>query len=287
MAFAWQNSPFGVQRRGTWITPGPPPGPVLFCEPADRRMRAELAGCTLADSDDAVILHETARYPVAYFPREHVRSDLLVDSNHTTRSEHLGVARHWTIRMAERTAVNGAWSYEQPPEAAAPLAGRMAFAWRAIDRWFEEDEEILGHAADPYHRIDIRNSRRHVVVRAGSVVIADTTRSLLVLESGFAPRFYVQAHDIREGPLIEQSTRTFCPYKGVAHYYTVATGTERLAAAAWAYPDPLPESSRLRGHVSFDAEVVDVEVDGKPLRPRAGQTVDPQGTDHDLTWTTE
>ena len=57
--------------------------------------------------------------------------------------------------------------------------------------FYEEDDRILGHAADPYHRIDIRRTSRHLRVRAGDRVIADTASPLVLYESGFAPRWYV------------------------------------------------------------------------------------------------
>ena len=39
-----------------------------------------------------------------------------------------------------------------------------------MDAFYEEDERIVGHAADPYHRIDIRQTSRHLVVRDGDRV---------------------------------------------------------------------------------------------------------------------
>lgn len=56
----------------------------------------------------------------------------------------------------------------------------------------------------------------------------------------------------------------------------------RLAAAAWSYPDALPESARLAGYVSFDPGLTQVSPDGGPLRPAAYQEVVSSGTDRDL-----
>ena len=67
----------------------------------------------------------------------------------------------------------------------------------AMDAFYEEDERILGHAADPYHRIDIRRTSRHLVVRAGERIVADTTQPLVLYESGFAPRWYVPRAVVR------------------------------------------------------------------------------------------
>ena len=101
----------------------------------------------------------------------------------------------------------------------------MAFAWRAMDAFYEEDERIVGHAADAYHRIDIRSTSRHLVVRDGEQVIADTQHPLALYESGFAPRWYVPRDDIDESALKPVEGQTFCPYKGVASYYDVAAAT--------------------------------------------------------------
>src|SRR6202012_5725698 len=99
------------------------------------------------------------------------------------------------------------------PQQTAILYGRLAFAWRAIDAFYEEDERIVGHAADAYHRIDIRSTSRHLVVRDGDQVIADTKHPLALYESGFAPRWYVAREDIAASALIPVEGQTFCPYK--------------------------------------------------------------------------
>ena len=112
----------------------------------------------------------------------------------------------------------------------------VAFAWRAMDAFFEEDERILGHAADPYHRIDIRRSSRHLVVQDGDQVVADTQTRLLY-ESGFAPRWYVPRADIVVDALQLVEEQTFCPYKGIASYYNVGDARN----AAWSYRAPVEE----------------------------------------------
>ena len=53
--------------------------------------------------------------------------------------------------------------------------------------FYEQDERILGHAADKFIRIDIRQSSRNLVVQYGDRIIADTRRPLALYESGFAP----------------------------------------------------------------------------------------------------
>ncbi len=140
------------------------------------------------------------------------------------------------------------------------MTGLVAFVWEAMDAFFEEDEQVYGHAGDPYHRVDVRASRRHVVVRAGDVLVAETRRALVVFETRFAPRWYIPRDDVDTAKLQRHERQTLCPYKGIAHYFDVVTD-ERRSAAAWSYPKTLPESSRLTGYLSFDLEQLEV-----PLR---------------------
>jgi uncharacterized protein (DUF427 family) len=125
-------------------------------------------------------------------------------------------------------------------------------------------------------------SSRQVTVRLDGQVIARTRAPLAVYETGFAPRWYLPPHDISPGALEDDPRRTLCPYKGIAHYFDVVAAGQRVPAAAWSYPEALPESARLRGYVSFDPGQLDVSVDAERLLPAAHQQVVPAGTDRDL-----
>ena len=118
-----------------------------------------------------------------------------------------------------------------------------------MDAFYEEDERIMGHAADSYHRIDIRQSSCNLVVRHGDRVIADTRRPLVLYESGFAPRWYVERTEIDEPALTPVEHRTFCPYKGLCSYYDI--GDARLAA--WSYPDAYTQVGRIANPGVFRA----------------------------------
>ena len=65
---------------------------------------------------------------------------------------------------------------------------------------------------------------------------------------GFTPRWYVQRADIDEFALSPVKLQTFCPYKGLCNYYTIADA--RLAA--WSYPDAYTEVRRISNLVSFE-----------------------------------
>ncbi len=159
------------------------------------------------------------------------------------------------------------------------LRDRVAFAWHAMDAFYEEDDRILGHAADAYHRIDIRQTSRELTVRAGDEVIAESRRPLVLYESGFAPRWYVPREDVNEGALEPVQRQTFCPYKGLCSYYDIGDSHQ----AAWSYRDAYRQVARISDLISFEPDKLTVLIDGVQLRLEPGQHVVAHGPDRDLT----
>jgi uncharacterized protein (DUF427 family) len=279
MGLSWQQGPLASGSIGRFLVPDPLPERLLYAEPLRRRMRVRFAGAWIADSEDVVLLHEPDRYPVAYFPLIDVASDVLQPAGHTTQHRDLGATTWYTVQAGESRKQRAAWQHTGLPAHAGELKGRVAFAWRAMDAFYEEDERIVGHAADMYHRIDIRQASRNLTVRSGDLVIADTTRPLALYESGFAPRWYVPRADIDQSALTPAEGQTFCPYKGLCSYYDVP-GVRR---AAWSYENAWTEVERVSGMVSFEPDKVEVRLDGIELRLEPGQLVIPHGPDRDLT----
>src|SRR5271155_5655591 len=138
-----------------------------------------------------------------------------------------------------------------------------------MEAFYEEDGRIVGHAADAYHRIDIRTTSRHLVVRHRGRVIADTSHPLALYESGFAPRWYVPRTDVDFSALTPVKDQTFCPFKGICSYYDIAG----VKGAVWSYEDAWPEVGEIRGMVSFEADKVEVYLDEVRMRLEPGQTV--------------
>ena len=198
MGLAWQQGPLAPGSVGRFLVPDPLPQRLLFAEPLRRRMRVRFGGDWIADSESAVLLHEPGRYPVAYFPRADIAANALEHSEHISEHRDLGKTRWYVVRAGDQAAARGAWEHTELPAHARELEGHVAFAWRAMDAFYEEDERIVGHAADTYHRIDIRQTSRDLVVRSGERVIAETRRPMVLYESGFAPRWYVAREDADE-----------------------------------------------------------------------------------------
>src|ERR1700744_2828325 len=182
MGLSWQQGPRAAGANGRFLVPGPLPERLLYAEPVRRRMRVRFAGTWVADSEDVVLLHEPGRYPVAYFPLGDIGDGVLDPGEHTTRHRDLGLTAWYGVKAGGRSTPRAAWQHTWLPAHESELKGRAAFAWRAMDAFYEEDERIVGHAADAYHRIDIRQASRHLVVRAGGRDVADTTRPLALYE---------------------------------------------------------------------------------------------------------
>jgi uncharacterized protein (DUF427 family) len=254
------------------------PKRLLYAEPLRRRMRARFGGTWIADSEHVLLLFEPSRYPVAYFPETDISPNTLQRTEYTTRHHDLGLTSWYTVKAGEHSAVRGAWQHIELPNYASEFQGRVAFAWPAMDAFYEEDERIIGHAADNYHRIDIRHTSRRLVVRHHDRIIADTKGPLALYESGFAPRWYVPRADIDGSALTAVEKQTFCPYKGICSYYDIGDAL----SAAWSYREAYPEVGRISDLVSFEPDIISVQLDGTQLHLEPGQTVFPHGPDRDL-----
>jgi uncharacterized protein (DUF427 family) len=279
MGLSWQQGPLSTKAIGRFLVPETLPQRLLYAEPLRRRMRVRFGETWIADSEQVVLLFEPGRYPVAYFPEADIQPGVLERMDHTTQHTDLGPTSWYLVKAGEHSAPRAAWQHTSLPDHASELRGRVAFAWRAMDAFYEEDERIVGHAADPYHRIDIRQTSRKLVVSHRDRVIADTTRPVVLYESGFAPRWYVPRDDIDASALVLAKNETFCPYKGICSYYDI----DDARLAAWSYLETYPEVGRIANFISFEPDIVTVHLDGKQLHLEPGQAVLPHGPDRELT----
>lgn len=195
-----------------------------------------------------------------------------------------GEAFYYTITAGSTVVENGAWYYPSPLEHAPDgLAGLVAFYFNKMDRWMEEDEEIVGHPRDPYHRIDVIPTGDHLRFLKRGELIAETSRAMALFETNLPTRWYLPVEDV-VATLEPSDTHTICPYKGTASYHTVRLpdGTAHKDLV-WYYPEPLAEATRIAGLVCFYNERVEIERDGvaleRPASPwSAGRAADPAVT---------
>ena len=269
MALTAANGPFSRQPLGRFNIDIDRSTSVLFWEPVPQRVRAIVADETVADSTRMMLLHETGHLPVYYFPEDDVRADLLERSSRTTECPHKGTARYWSVRVRDRHVPDAIWAYPDPIEPAAFLAGYVALEWDAFDEWFVEDEQAFGHPRDPYARIDVYRTTRHVRVLRDGEVLADSRRAKVLFETVLPPRYYLPAEDVRTELLEPSGTKSRCAYKGSASYWHVRVGDRLVDDLVWSYPDPQHDGEPVRDLFCFFNERVDLELDGEiQQRPR-------------------
>jgi uncharacterized protein (DUF427 family) len=235
-------------------------------ETGQKRVRAYLAGQLVADTIAPVLVWEHDYYPQYYFADEHVRAEL-VPTGQQAHFPSRGPAEVLDVRVDGVVASGAAIRYDNPevPE----LSGLVKLRWDAMDVWLEEDEPIQVHPRDPYKRVDVLGSSRHVEVYLDGVKVADSTQPRILFETGLPPRYYLPLSDVQMQLLRSSETTSRCPYKGTASYWSLEVNGRRHDDLVWTYPAPLPESHKVAGLVCFYNEKVDLVIDGVPQeRPK-------------------
>jgi uncharacterized protein (DUF427 family) len=253
-------------------------------QPTEKRVRATAGEDTVVDSTRAVLVWEPRRVVPSYaVPVEDVYADLVPVSPeqgtpggsdapaspvlhpgipfgvHSTEGQPLAL----DVGGARREGVAFRLADED-------LAGHVVLDFEGFDAWYEEDEPIVSHPRDPFHRVDVRRSSRHVRIELDGTVVAESSRPSVVFETNLPVRFYLPREDVR-ADLRPSEKRTRCAYKGEASYWSLDAGGRHHENRAWSYEAPLEDAVALTGLVAFFDELVDVTVDGERReRPRTG-----------------
>ncbi|WP_028266313.1 DUF427 domain-containing protein [Arthrobacter sp. MA-N2] len=257
--------------------------PQLRYEPTAKRVRASLGGNTVVDTLQAWLVWEPRRItPIFAVPEAELRAELVPSgaptgdvAEHPVRlsadsppslDPRTGFGRHTTtgeqfdVVTGTTTAPGAAFRLDDPALAGYVVLDFAAFQWR------EDDEEIIGHPRDPFHRVDIRASSLDVEVSLEGVTLASTNGAQLLYETFLPVRYYIPPGDVRLDLMEESSERTVCPYKGEASYWTYP-GSEAGTNVAWSYDRRFRDAAQIHGLLSFFNERVDLTVDGV-LQPR-------------------
>jgi uncharacterized protein (DUF427 family) len=225
-------------------------------------VRAYLAGELVVDSIRPLYVWESPHYPTYYFLAEDVRADLRARGDETKHSPSRGEAVVCDVATAHGLAAGAALRYVDARVDA--LQDLIRFDWSAFDSWFEEDEEVFTHARDPFTRVDILQSSRHVRVDVDGTTVAESRAPRLLFETSLPVRYYLPKPHVRMELLEPTDTVTHCPYKGAAEYWAVRIAEQLHQDLAWSYRAPLPESSKIAGLVCFWNDRVELYVDGVP-----------------------
>src|ERR671915_1098124 len=192
-------------------------------ESGSKRVRAYLGGAVVADTTAPLLVWERPYYPAYYFPLADVHAELL-ESDEIVRSPSRGDGRTFTIRAGGKEAPGAAVRYQD--SRIEPLREAIRLDWDAMDAWFEEDEEVFTHPRDPYTRVDILPSSRHVRVEVDGVTVAESAKPTLLFETGLPARFYLPKTHVRMDLLVATEYVSHCPYKGQAEWWSVRAGDE-------------------------------------------------------------
>jgi uncharacterized protein (DUF427 family) len=252
---------------------------ALRYEPTEKRIRAALGDRTVIDSTRAMLVWEPKRVVPTYaVPIEDVAGEI---DPAVPDSPSDGPSASQTPQLAGRPVLDPSIPFSvhtadgEPLTIRSPDGGREAAAFRVsdtalsgyvivdfaeFDAWYEEDERNVAHPRDPFHRIDIVHSSRHVRVERDGEVLAESSTPYLLFEPPLPIRYYLPPEDVRTDLLQASETKTFCAYKGQATYWSL-DGED----VAWSYVEPLREAAEVTDRLAFFNEHVDVVVDGRTL----------------------
>jgi uncharacterized protein (DUF427 family) len=234
-------------------------------EPIMKRIRARSGDRVVVDTTDAMLVYEPRRVsPMYAVPEPAIRAGLVPGGPVTPgRPGFLHPGIPFTVHSAPGESlsvdVDGRIHEDAAFRPADPdLAGYVLLDFDAFD-WLEEDEPVHAHPRSPYHRIDVRQSSRHLQIADRGRPLVDTTRPVLLFETGLPVRFYVPREDV-VAELRPGRTRSYCPYKGAATYFSTGDRDD----VAWSYQDPLLDATQIAGLVAFWDDVLEVTLDGVP-----------------------
>jgi len=229
-------------------------------EHTGKRYRVLFNGTYVADSINTHYVWEHNYYPYAYFPVKDVQTKYLSEADQKKDAPEAvnGFAKSKVLKLTVGNKSTDAVT--QVLE--GPLKGYVRFQFDAVDAWFEEDTPIYVHPKDPYKRVDVLPSTRHIQVKISDTLVAETNAPTLLFETLLPTRYYMPKTAFKWEYIEESNTITKCPYKGEANYYSVNINGKKHEDVIWWYKYPASESLGIIGLASFYNSKVDIYIDG-------------------------
>lgn len=234
-----------------------------------KRLRAVLDGQTVLDTRDALLVYEPRRV-VPWYAVPPADLELELTEHDPSPVPQLRAPVLPPHRNEWHTVPGRSLHLDDRGEVAfrpddPDLGGRVILHWEPFE-WLEEDESVMGHPHDPFKRIDVLRSDRHVRVEVNGVTLAESSRPMMLIETSLPVRWYLPRSDVRMDLLRPSEEHTVCAYKGIASYLSA----EGEPDVAWFYPDPLSDALRVKDLVCFwrpakvyvDGEAVDTSMPG-------------------------
>lgn len=109
----------------------------------------------------------------------------------------------------------------------------------------------------PDHPITIERNPSRVVVTIAGRIVAESRDALTLREAHYPPVFYIPRKDVDMAQLERTDHATYCPYKGDAAYFSIASGGARAVDAVWTYEAPYSAVEPIRELLAFYTDRVD------------------------------
>jgi uncharacterized protein (DUF427 family) len=208
-------------------------------------------GSYIVRTTEAVFVWEVPYYPQLYFPKSALNSsnaeDFDAKQGEEIKDSNGKVVAHKHILTVGNKSTNQCFVFADKLSSNGELlSGLVKVDFNAIDQWFEESTPIFVHPKDPFKRIDILQSTRPIKISIHETVVAETASSMHLYETGLPCRYYIPLTDVRPGVLKPSKTRTQCPYKGEAEYYSVDLGNGKVVEdVVWFYNRPTLECGKI------------------------------------------
>jgi len=222
----------------------------LRYEPVVQRVRVRLGDTLVAETTGALLVREPRCVVPAYAVPADAITAVITESTYEPVDRagvpplitpemrgvvHLVPGRTVTLTVDGRELHAVGYRFDDPD-----LADHVLLRWDPFT-WEEETVAMIGHAQDPFGRIRTLASDRRVTVSHHGRKLAESTRPVLLLETGLPPRWYLPREDLTPDLFEESNHHSVCAYKGMASYLSVRDDP-RGRDIGWYYPVPRPRS---------------------------------------------
>ena len=215
-------------------------GPHKF-EDSPRRIRVLLHGAYIFDTTSTTLVWEHPWYPNYYLPHSALQNASLTEPAPSDEGYTI-----YTLTVGAKNSRGAAVLFNK-----GRLEGLVRLDFKTMDGWFEEDDPIYGHPADPYKRIDIRRSTREIKVVVAGQTVAESTWAMHLYETSLPVRYYLPKTAAKWELVQPSETTSFCSYKGQASYYHIVIDGKVHEDLVWWYQTSPLEALTVQNMVSI------------------------------------
>jgi len=112
-------------------------------------------------------------------------------------------------------------------------------------------DNIVQYDFEPGYVAFTMPMQKRLRVQVGSMIVADTTKALVLYESDHLPVYYFPMSDVREEFLLPSRTTTESPFKGIATHYSLNTGITLVEDVGWRYLEPIAGCPPIADYMAF------------------------------------